>query len=189
MRIQAYSLSEAYQIASQKLQASASDINIEIVSKGSSGFFGFFKKLGEYEASINKATQKAKVKERKEVKDFRKPKKEEIKNEVVPKQKSQKLDLEPKPQIKEEIKPEPKAELKASRTDAFKAFDSMIDTFNAESKDELKDTNTNLENSKNHVNLENSDPTDSQVKNSKQNSKNSTENLPNITPEILNKIK
>lgn len=226
MRIQAYTLSEAYQIASQKLGISASDINIEVIKDGSSGFFGFFKKLGEYEA---KATSRVKFKEhkeqKKEVKDFRKHKKEDFKNDARAENKGERA--ENKSEIKQEraeksqkyekkqennVEPETKEELKtqprAPRADAFKAFDSMIDTFNADkdkdeanfgglensensAKPENSKTSANPENSKNSANLENSEnsaQSEYEPKNSK-NPKNSVENLVNLTPEILDEIK
>lgn len=202
MRIQAYSLSEAYQIASQKLEISASDINIEVIKSGSSGFLGFFKRLGEYEAKSNLRSKFKEHKEqKKEVKDFRKPKKEDFKNETRAENKSEvkqdrierneKIEKENKTEVesKEEVKIQPKA----PRNDAFKAFDSMIDTFNAECKEgdvqnaNLENSslkNSNLENSKSQVNLENS-----QAKNSKQNLNNCSENSVDLTPELLNEIK
>ena len=54
MRIQAYSLSEAYLKASAELGVSVADVNVEIITKPSAGFLGFFKKLGEFEVSTTK---------------------------------------------------------------------------------------------------------------------------------------
>ena len=54
MKIQAYSLQEAYMKASNELSSSAADINIQIISKPCAGIFGLFKKLGVFEATITK---------------------------------------------------------------------------------------------------------------------------------------
>ena len=87
MRIQAYSLSEAYLKASVELGVSAADVNVEIITKPSAGFLGFFKKLGEFEVSTTK----------RKVKDFKKPAKEDF-SESRFESKSQ--SPAPKPEIK-----------------------------------------------------------------------------------------
>ena len=130
MRIQAYSLSEAYLKASVELGVSAADVNVEIITKPSAGFLGFFKKLGEFEVSTTK----------RKVKDFKKPAKEDF-SESRFEAKSQ--SPAPKPEIKSQsgFKPEPNSfeskenlefpSKKPERSNVFKAYDNIIDNFNA----------------------------------------------------------
>ena len=135
MRIQAYSLSEAYLKASVELGVSAADVNVEIITKPSAGFLGFFKKLGEFEVSTAK----------RKVKDFKKPAKEDF-SESRFESKSQ--SPAPKPEIKSQsgFKPEinsfeSKENLefpskKPERSNVFKAYDNIIDNFNASNENE-----------------------------------------------------
>lgn len=136
MRIQAYSLSEAYLKASVELGVSAADVNVEIISKPSAGFLGFFKKLGEFEVSTAK----------RKVKDFRKPAKKDF-SESRFEAKAQ--NPAPKPEIKSESNFDLKSEQKSfeykleskenlefiaskpQRHNVFKAYDNIIDNFNA----------------------------------------------------------
>lgn len=130
MRIQAYSLSEAYLKASVELGVSAADVNVEIITKPSAGFLGFFKKLGEFEVSTTK----------RKVKDFKKPAKEDFSESRF---ESKAQSPAPKPEIKSQsgFKPEPnhfesKENLefpskKPERSNVFKAYDNIIDNFNA----------------------------------------------------------
>lgn len=138
MKIIAQSLSEAYQIASKELGVSASEINIEIITKPSAGFFGFFKKMGEFEASANKNSQKAKVSK---IKDFKKPKVEkkhlndtEAKFYTEPKAHTELKTEQIKEAINQEVKPK-QIEPRKPRIDAFKAYDGMIDSFNSPTQD------------------------------------------------------
>lgn len=134
MRIQAYSLSEAYLKASVELGVSAADVNVEIITKPSAGFLGFFKKLGEFEVSTTK----------RKVKDFKKPAKKDFsESRFEPKAQNP----APKPEIKSESRFEPKPEpnsfenqskenlefpsKKPERSNVFKAYDNIIDNFNA----------------------------------------------------------
>lgn len=134
MRIQAYSLSEAYLKASVELGVSAADVNVEIITKPSAGFLGFFKKLGEFEVSTTK----------RKVKDFKKlAKKDFSESRFEPKAQNP----APKPEIKSESRFEPKPEpnsfenqskenlefpsKKPERSNVFKAYDNIIDNFNA----------------------------------------------------------
>lgn len=151
MRIQAYSLSEAYLKASVELGVSAADVNVEIVTKPSAGFLGFFKKLGEFEVSTTK----------RKVKDFRKPAKKDFsESRFEPKAQNP----APKPEIKSESnfelkseqksfedKPEDKENLeflasKPQRYNVFKAYDNIIDNFNAPNSE-----NNELENEPNEI--------------------------------------
>ena len=130
MRIQAYSLSEAYLKASVELGVSAADVNVEIITKPSAGFLGFFKILGEFEVSTTK----------RKVKDFKKPAKEDF-SESRFETKAQ--SPAPKPEIKSQssFKPEPNSfeskenlevpSKKPERSNVFKAYDNIIDNFNA----------------------------------------------------------
>lgn len=130
MKIIAQSLSEAYQIASKELGVSASEINIEIITKPSAGFLGFFKKMGEFEASANKNSQKAKVSK---IKDFKKPKVEK-KSLNEPKAQPEPKIEQVKESIDQEVKPK-QTEPRKPRIDAFKAYDGMIDSFNSPTQD------------------------------------------------------
>lgn len=151
MRIQAYSLSEAYLKASVELGVSAADVNVEIITKPSAGFLGFFKKLGEFEVSTTK----------RKVKDFRKPAKKDFsESRFEPKAQNP----VPKPEIKSESnfelkseqksfedKPEDKENLeflasKPQRYNVFKAYDNIIDNFNAPNSE-----NNELENEPNEI--------------------------------------
>lgn len=151
MRIQAYSLSEAYLKASVELGVSAADVNVEIITKPSAGFLGFFKKLGEFEVSTTK----------RKVKDFRKPAKKDFsESRFEPKAQNP----APKPEIKSESnfelkseqksfedKPEDKENLeflasKPQRYNVFKAYDNIIDNFNAPNSE-----NNELENEPNEI--------------------------------------
>ena len=135
MRIQAYSLSEAYLKASVELGVSAADVNVEIITKPSAGFLGFFKKLGEFEVSTIK----------RKVKDFKKPAKEYFSESRF---ESNAQSPVPKPEIKSQsaFKPEPnhfesKENLefpskKPERSNVFKAYDNIIDNFNASNENE-----------------------------------------------------
>ena len=135
MRIQAYSLSEAYLKASVELGVSAADVNVEIITKPSAGFLGFFKKLGEFEVSTTK----------RKVKDFKKPAKEDFSESRF---ESKAQSPAPKPEIKSQsgFKPEPnifesKENLefpskKPERSNVFKAYDNIIDNFNASNENE-----------------------------------------------------
>ena len=131
MRIQAYSLSEAYLKASVELGVSAADVNVEIITKPSAGFLGFFKKLGEFEVSTTK----------RKVKDFKKPAKEDF-SESRFEAKSQ--SPVPKPETKsqsgfkskENVEFHSKENLefpskKPERSNVLKAYDNIIDNFNA----------------------------------------------------------
>ena len=139
MRIQAYSLSEAYLKASVELGVSAADVNVEIITKPSAGFLGFFKKLGEFEVSTTK----------RKVKDFKKPAKEDF-SESRFETKAQ--SPAPKPEIKSQSGFKSKENLefhskenvefhskenlefpskKPERSNVFKAYDNIIDNFNA----------------------------------------------------------
>ena len=130
MRIQAYSLSEAYLKASVELGVSAADVNVEIITKPSAGFLGFFKKLGEFEVSTIK----------RKVKDFKKPAKEDFSESRF---ESKAQSPAPKPEIKSQsgFKPEPNSfeskenlefpSKKPERSNVFKAYDNIIDNFNA----------------------------------------------------------
>ena len=139
MRIQAYSLSEAYLKASVELGVSVADVNVEIITKPSAGFLGFFKKLGEFEVSTTK----------RKVKDFKKPAKEDF-SESRFESKSQ--SPAPKPEIKSQSGFKSKENLefhskenvefhskenlefpskKPERSNVFKAYDNIIDNFNA----------------------------------------------------------
>lgn len=130
MKIIAQSLSEAYQIASKELGVSASEINIEIITKPSAGFLGFFKKMGEFEASANKNSQKAKVSK---IKDFKKPKVEKKPINEPKAQPEPKIE-QVKESIDQEVKPK-QTEPRKPRIDAFKAYDGMIDSFNSPTQD------------------------------------------------------
>lgn len=69
MKIQAYSLQEAYMKASNELSSSAADINIQIISKPCAGIFGLFKKLGVLKLQLlKKATLTPKQKNTKIIK-------------------------------------------------------------------------------------------------------------------------
>lgn len=147
MRIQAYSLSEAYLKASVELGVSAADVNVEIITKPSAGFLGFFKKLGEFEVSSTK----------RKVKDFRKPAKKDFSESKFegraqnPAPKPE-IKAEPKTQIKTEQNFDQSPELKnpesvaeknpefpskkPERSNVFKAYDNIIDSFNAPSSEE-----------------------------------------------------
>ena len=130
MRIQAYSLSEAYLKASVELGVSVADVNVEIITKPSAGFLGFFKKLGEFEVSTIK----------RKVKDFKKPAKEYFSESRF---ESNAQSPVPKPEIKSQsaFKPEPNSfeskenlespSKKPERSNVFKAYDNIIDNFNA----------------------------------------------------------
>ena len=144
MRIQAYSLSEAYLKASVELGVSAADVNVEIITKPSAGFLGFFKKLGEFEVSTTK----------RKVKDFKKPAKEDF-SESRFEAKAQ--SPAPKPEIKSQSGFKSKENLefhskenvefhskenlefpskKPERSNVFKAYDNIIDNFNASNENE-----------------------------------------------------
>ena len=135
MRIQAYSLSEAYLKASVELGVSVADVNVEIITKPSAGFLGFFKKLGEFEVSTTK----------RKVKDFKKPAKEYFSESRF---ESNAQSPAPKPEIKSQsgFKPEinsfeSKENLefpskKPERSNVFKAYDNIIDNFNASNENE-----------------------------------------------------
>lgn len=139
MRIQAYSLSEAYLKASVELGVSAADVNVEIITKPSAGFLGFFKKLGEFEVSTTK----------RKVKDFKKPAKEDFSESRF---ESKAQSPAPKPEIKSQSGFKSKENLefhskenlefhskenlefpskKPERSNVFKAYDNIIDNFNA----------------------------------------------------------
>lgn len=147
MRIQAYSLSEAYLKASVELGVSAADVNVEIITKPSAGFLGFFKKLGEFEVSTTK----------RKVKDFKKPAKEDF-SESRFEAKAQ--SPAPKPEIKSQSGFKSKENLefhskenvefhskenlefpskKPERSNVFKAYDNIIDNFNASNENEPKE--------------------------------------------------
>lgn len=135
MRIQAYSLSQAYEIASKELGVLAADINIEIISKPSSGFLGLFKKIGEFEATANKQKKANSYKNEqrapraeKAVKSFKTEKKDFAKENKEPK------DFSKEPKEVKQSEPAPKP--KAPRADNFGAYNNIIDTFNQEQSSE-----------------------------------------------------
>ena len=138
MRIQAYSLSEAYLKASVELGVSVADVNVEIITKPSAGFLGFFKKLGEFEVSTTK----------RKVKDFKKPAKEDFSESRF---ESKAQSPAPKPEIKSQsgFKPEPNSfeskenlefpSKKPERSNVFKAYDNIIDNFNASNENKSEE--------------------------------------------------
>lgn len=148
MRIQAYSLSEAYLKASVELGVSAADVNVEIITKPSAGFLGFFKKLGEFEVSTTK----------RKVKDFKKPAKEDFSESRF---ESKAQSPAPKPEIKSQSGFKSKENLefhskenvefhskenlefpskKPERSNVFKAYDNIIDNFNASNENKSEES-------------------------------------------------
>lgn len=147
MKIQAYSLQEAYMKASNELSISAADINIQIISKPCAGIFGLFKKLGVFEATIakksNPQTKAEKHKNNKELKSQKasenNPKEALTQNEAKilnTQDKSQILNTQTQAQILN-AKPE---EPTAQKPSSFNAYNDIIDNFNTESKEKAKAT-------------------------------------------------
>lgn len=126
MKIQAYSLQEAYMKASNELSSSAADINIQIISKPCAGIFGLFKKLGVFEATISTKIQTNTKPEKH--KNFKEQKAKPTEPAIIKQEqnfKDQSLDSDLNNQ---EQSP------KTQKQSAFNAYNDIIDNFNAENE-------------------------------------------------------
>lgn len=127
MKIQAYSLQEAYMKASNELSTSAADINIQIISKPCAGIFGLFKKLGVFEATISTKTQSnAKAEKHKNFKEQKAKPSEQAIIKQEQNFKDQNLDSDLNNQ---EQSP------KIQKQSAFNAYNDIIDNFNTENEE------------------------------------------------------
>ena len=156
MKIEAYSLQEAYIKASNELDCSAADINIQIITKPSAGFLGLFKKLGVFEATLAKSEQKQnkndKHKKNKEIKADKTHAKKQNEQSTLKQAKHTKADTQ---NIKAEHKEEQQEQIltqnneqndikqnetqspKNTTPSAFVAYNDIIDNFNANSEQKI----------------------------------------------------